>query len=226
MTVIFAATFSDCVAIGADTLRHNAVDLQPAGHERKIRRINSRVLAAKAGLGPLADGIWDALTTHLGDDLERAGPSKVAAALRFLGTTYFDLGRQQAKALGIGNPGLFLLVSGWETGDTPALHWLNFDLENFESVTGPGLCMAFGPDVATYAEARELLIRRSTVENGHVAAQLDLWAVDVVSRCQRVARHAVSFPADLELIDDQQQHITTRLDLGAPPDHRFYRRIS
>lgn len=197
MTVIMGVTFRGGAAVAADSLRHNAMDLGNAGNADKTVTINCRTVAAKAGYGPDADGIWQTLRET---SIEDVGPAEISRRLRAIGTTVYAQCLQKARALGADDPGIYLIVAGTELDGRPALHWLNFELQDFGHTNQVGCPIAFASRPEANANAFNHAARLVRNTEAGASMQLDTWARDLVADEQKYARHAIGFPVNLRAV--------------------------
>jgi hypothetical protein len=197
MTVIMGATFRGGAAVGADSLRHNAMNLGHAGNTNKTVTLNCRTVAAKAGYGPDADGIWQTLRET---DIDEIGPAEISRRLRGIGADVYARCLEKARALGAVDAGLYLIVAGTEKGGQPALHWLNFQLQDFGHTNEVGRALAFASRPEANVNAWNHVARLVRNTGAGATMQLDTWARNLVIDEQKYAPHAIGFPVNLRAV--------------------------
>ena len=223
MTVTFAGAFVDCAAIGADTLGHDAKDPETQQRRRKIYRLNKRVVMAKGGYGPEADGVFHDMLSW--PDIDGAGPSEAAAQIQKTGKRIYEHCKQLADINGVDDPGLYLLVAGREESGAFSIHWLDFKKENFGSDTGPGKCIAIGPDPDLPSVATRLIGENAEIEPPFVVGALDQWAIDLTNHCKKKADHAIGFPVELFFVNSDGVEGVFEIKESDEPQAQFRRRI-
>jgi hypothetical protein len=223
MTVIFAGAFEDCVVVGADQLRHDHYTKEPAGFTCKVRQVNEQVWGAKGGFGPLADPIWEELLQI--PNVESLSVDEVAAYVRSRGKVIYEECLAAHVPPGVRNPGLYFVFAGFNSQGQNAVHWLNFQLEDFNSAVGPGKTVAFGPDVSVHDNATDQLRSLVTPSGKYLVAPLDAWAIGVTKYSRGFAPHAIGFPTDLVVIVKGRTAKRRLLQEDSGLDPAFRRRI-
>ena len=188
MSVIFAAGLDGMVVIGADSRSHNQVTGERSADTIKVRPINSKVYAAKAGYGPDAENVWTELNDTLG--IESKSPREVAKLLRVIGSITYKRCKNRASSMGQIDPGLFMIVAGLTADGDSEVHYLNFQLDEFLELE----CTAFGPDHAHHAAVKLF------AECDDASVDINGWARKLVDRCVEKAPHAIGYPVHLHLI--------------------------
>ncbi len=196
MTIIMGATFLGGAAVAADSLRHNAINLQNAGYSDKTLTLNSRTVAAKAGYGPDADSIWRLL---LETGLADVGPAEISNRLREIGADVYAQCLQRAEALGVQDPGIYLIVAGTELDGRPALYWLNFQLQDFGHCNEAGRVIAYASRAESNNNASRHAMQLVRNTQAGLTLQLDTWARNLVTDEHMYAPHAIGFPVNLRI---------------------------
>lgn len=186
MTVIFACTFPGGAAIAGDTLMHNPATQERVMNASKVLNISQRVSIAQAGSFNGTGEVWERLDKL---QIATATPINVAAAIREYAEPIY---RKKSAA----EPTCMrYLVAGIETDGTRAIHWLEFDANNFGGVTGPCQIAALGTlqNVQQIAN-REMLASLKPHSN---IVRLDEWSRRVVAVEATASPNSVGFPAVL-----------------------------
>lgn len=182
MTVIFAAALSDCAVIGADS-KSTDVEAGVAWSIDKIRKVSSRIAAAKFGYGgPEGNRIWTELLA-LPEEVRQDVAQMLPAAKR-IGQPIYEERRKTFSELGLGDYGITLLFASFDVSLGSGIHWIDFknggQPVSHWRPTGSHI-VAQGPpgsqQVAT-ASAGAHLITLGSQTNLKIAS----WSADVVSK--------------------------------------------
>lgn len=225
MTVIFGLSFFGGALVGADTKRHNAIDLVSAGNSSKVRAVGKRAVVAKAGYGPWADPVWEEIVKAVGD--RNLDARAVADIVEIEGKKVLQLCLEKSEKTGVPCWGLDFIVAGLSDGE-PSVHGLQLALDHRIDEFGPAKLLAFGVrDTATNARASALAENLVQKDDGTDILRLNGWqlAHQLISEEQDAAPHSVDFPGEMLLVREGKDILPIPVDCDGLLDPRAIVRI-
>ena len=131
-----------------------------------------------------------------------------------IGADVYSQCREKAIALRAPDPGLFFLVAGLELDGRPAIHWLNFALQDFGHTNKAGRAVAFASRPETNANAlahAEALVRQ---DGAGLSIPLDSWARNLTVDERQYAPHAIGLPITLRIVKPHERWELTVVEDG------------
>ncbi|MEG3089516.1 hypothetical protein [Sphingomonas sp. PB4P5] len=209
MTVIFGLTFLTGALVGADTLRHNALNNKSVGSASKVRSFGKRAVVAKSGYGPSADPVWDAIRRRInGEDLDAGDVADIVVSE---GAKTLAICSAASKEAGHPDPGLSFIVSGL-TDDRPSLHGIQLADQQRCDVEGHGKVIAFGMRQTTSARAHELAETLIRKESDRLLLNAWDWARELIEEERCSNPHAIGFPGEMLFVRPGLEVETMKVD--------------